>query len=157
AIAFKDNKYKKQKVDNTNKIIHSETLNIHRDKLSEITNMNVSRRCGVCGQAGHNSRTCHEHNNLLLSLERYNAENPDSESMDKNLTSHANISRCCGICGQVGHNARTYVSQDENINYEADDSLLSVENNIVNVTKIADRNITSHDNKSHHCSVCGQT
>ncbi|CAG8630529.1 7216_t:CDS:2, partial [Cetraspora pellucida] len=63
AIAFKDNKYKKQKVDNTNEIIYSETLNIHRDKLSEIMNMNVSHHCGVCGQAGHNSRTCHEHNN----------------------------------------------------------------------------------------------
>ncbi|CAG8714740.1 28222_t:CDS:2, partial [Dentiscutata erythropus] len=65
------------------------------------------------------------------SVDKHNTENSEFAGMDKNYTSHENISRHCGVCGQVGHNACTCISQDKNIDYEAD----------------ADKNFNNNNNK----------
>ncbi|CAG8753613.1 21744_t:CDS:1 [Gigaspora margarita] len=54
----------------------------------------MARKCGICREIGHNSRTC------------------PNESLDKN--SH---NRRCGICRETGHNSKTcpnIESSDEN-------------------------------------------
>ncbi|CAG8834689.1 41769_t:CDS:2, partial [Gigaspora margarita] len=145
---------------------HSEALNIHRDELSEITNVHMSHYCGICGQAGHNSRTCNldnttqdgyndtESDNLSLSVEKYNEENLNIESTAKNYTSYENTSRHYSACGQVGYNARTCKNQTDDKN---NDLPLSIPRHNVESFSTVDKNLTSYDNKLRHCGTCGQT
>ncbi|CAG8451332.1 1561_t:CDS:2 [Racocetra fulgida] len=85
-ISFNDNKYKKRKIDNTTRVDHK-ALGVHRNELSDITNLNVSHRCGICGKTGHNSHICnmnspneddysdHKDDDLSLLVEKNNMEN----------------------------------------------------------------------------------
>ncbi|CAG8568833.1 3752_t:CDS:2 [Gigaspora rosea] len=106
---------------------HNEVSSIHVNKLSDITNLNISCYCGICSKTGYNSRT----------YDMNNCEDDYSEHENENT------SQCCGICGYTGYNSCTCTSQDG-----YDMPLLVVgHNNEVDI---------NNDNKSRHCGTCSK-
>ncbi|CAG8785653.1 17537_t:CDS:2, partial [Racocetra fulgida] len=116
--------YKRVKVGSASQMDCSDTSNMHRNELRDITAItkNISRHCGICGQVGHNAHTCNSDGSsnqmVNMSRESYNNQNDDlSLSTTKHIENsnfknaddinYESKSRHCGTCSQTGHNART--------------------------------------------------
>ncbi|CAG8495596.1 5933_t:CDS:2 [Ambispora leptoticha] len=79
-----------------------ENLNFTNQVISHANYENTPRHCSVCGQAGHNARTCTSQDSYIdydisLSIAGHNNANVNYE----------NKFCRCGNCGQTGHNACT--------------------------------------------------